>query len=112
MIFHTFLEQFNASPPPQRGEVELAPISKVLTDMIIFVTVSDNPDPHTREGLPHPLRQLLLRDQQILELAMQCVVLPFKQVFSFDDFRTERLRRKPEHAAIHGVAVLAQRLAR
>ena len=29
-----------------------------------------------------------------------------------DDFRTERLRRKPEHAAIHGVAVLAQRLAR
>jgi len=43
---------------------------------------------------------------------MQCVILPFKKVFSFDDFRNERLRRKPEHVAIHSMAVLAQRLAR
>ena len=41
-------------------------IYKVLTDMIIFVTISDNTDPHTREGLPHASRQLLLRDQQVV----------------------------------------------
>ena len=35
--------------------------NQVLTDMILFVTVSDNPDPNTREGLPHLKRQLLLR---------------------------------------------------
>ena len=117
MILHNFLGQFDYSAStvahlPQRSDVDLGPVTKVLTDMIIFVTVSDNPDPNTREGMPHPLRQLLLRDQQILELAIQCVIAPFKKVFSFDDFRTERLRRKPEHVAVHGMAVLAQRLAR
>ena len=40
-------------------------VMQVLTEMIIFVTVSDNVDPYTREGLPHPARQLLLRDQQV-----------------------------------------------
>ena len=49
---------------------------------------------------------------QVLELAMQCVMVPFKAVFSLEDFRSERSRRKPEHVAMHGVAVLAQRLAR
>lgn len=111
-IFRDFLEQFSASPPPLKGEIDLRAICKVLTDMIIFVTISDNLDPNTREGLPHLSRQLLLKDQQVLDLAIECVRVPFVEVYSFADFATERSRRKPENVAIHGMAVLAQRLAR
>jgi len=35
-IFHAFLAQFGASPLPQRAEVDLGPITAVLTDMIAF----------------------------------------------------------------------------
>ena len=115
-IFRSFLEQFsgaNGAAPPHRSQVDLGPITQVLGQMIVFVTISDNPNVHTREGLPHAARQLLLREQQILDLAMQCVNAPFKSTFNFEsDLATPEARRNPANAALYSMAVLAQRLSR
>jgi len=116
-IFRAFLEQFGSGAPgaaaPHRAQVDLGPISQVLGEMIVFVTISDNPNVHTREGLPHAARQLLLREQQILDLAMRCVSAPFKATFCFErDLATPEARRHPANTALHSMAVLAQRLAR
>ena len=42
----------------------------VLTELIVFVTDSDNPDPFTREGIPIVSRQLLLTELQFFDLAV------------------------------------------
>jgi hypothetical protein len=48
-------------------------LERVLTDLVIFCSLSDNPDPMTREGLPKADTQKLLCELGILELSMSIV---------------------------------------
>lgn len=74
-----------ASPdggPPTLLELQqvrdLTQIIKVLSDLILFVTESeDNPDPFTREGLPIVTRQKLLGEQGFIELTVELMKVPF-----------------------------------
>jgi hypothetical protein len=81
-----FLEQFDAQPPPAPMRVDLKPMAKKLTELILFVTSgTENADPLTREGIPVPARQIILREQEVLDRAMQCIVAPFKATFSYEN---------------------------
>lgn len=46
--------------------------SQVIKDLILFTTHDDITDPMLREGIPHPKRQMLLREQHILAFAIKC----------------------------------------
>ena len=48
--------------------------------MITFVSDSENPDHLKREGIPRPGRQLLMREQRLLDSTMSCVQAPFDAV--------------------------------
>ena len=51
---------------------------KVIEELIFFASDSDNPDAMKREGIPLPVRQMLMREQGLLDCAMQCVQAPFE----------------------------------
>jgi len=51
-------------------------LGRVAGELIRFVTVSDNPDPLTREGLPHAARQLILRQRGVLDLVLAAAEAP------------------------------------
>ena len=74
-----FLAQFELQPPPTPTRVDLKPMVKKLGELILFVTTgTENADPMSREGIPVPARQIILREQEVLDRAMQCIVAPFK----------------------------------
>ena len=45
------------SAPPVLQDVKTRRVQKALIDFIMWLTISDNQDPLTREGLPHRQRQ-------------------------------------------------------
>ncbi|KAL1510122.1 hypothetical protein AB1Y20_006454 [Prymnesium parvum] len=73
--FLTFESQFVGEPRP-RENINFAPIIKTTSELIKFVTISDDPNPLTREGLPHSRRQQLLREQLLLDLAFEAGQMP------------------------------------
>ena len=87
-------------------------MTATITDLIYFVTISDILDPILREGLPHLSRQLLLREQQVLDRAMECIQVPFKHHYKFSELSSEKARNKPSVKPLHRMGVLCQRLAR
>lgn len=58
--------------------LKMKAITKTISELICFVTKSDNLDPFTREGMPIDSRQLMLSEQGILKLAIDCVEVPFR----------------------------------
>ena len=73
------------------GKSHLLPmrdLTKTVIELIKFVTKSDNLDPFTREGMPIEQRQLILSEQGILGLAIECVDAPFRAgMYTYDEVR-------------------------
>ncbi|KAL3918330.1 MAG: hypothetical protein SGPRY_006054 [Prymnesium sp.] len=87
--------------------------SQVIKDLILFTTHDDITDPMLREGIPHPKRQMLLREQHILAFAIKCVALPFNaKIFSSEDLDHPSKRVKGPSAELHMMGCLAMRLCR
>ena len=87
--------------------------SQALGELILFATISDNADPLTREGMPHPARQTLLCEQRVLEQCMRCVEVPYAAAapFSYDMVKPAR-RKATGTEGLHAMGELSQRLAR
>ena len=83
-MLRRFIGTFDESPPPDPKAVELGPIADVLADLIRFVTEDTEQDVERREGLPIPARQTMLREQGLMDLAVACMVVPFRKTFDFD----------------------------
>ena len=113
-VFDDFFETICKPGYQKKGiGTDAATLRKALGELILFATVSSNADAFTREGLPHPARQLLLCEQGLLEQCLRCVVVPYVAgtPFSYDDLRAER-RKAAGIEALHEVGVLSQLLAR
>lgn len=87
-----FIGQFRPHPTPERSgspaegrldrsQVDFSQLVRAVSEMIVFVTRSDNPNPYTREGLPHAHRQLLLQELQMIDLALEAIAAPLRSVF-------------------------------
>ena len=61
-----------------RAALEYKPVVQMITELIRFVTISDNPDPYTREGMPIPQRQRMMCELQVLRLCVECLEAPFE----------------------------------
>ena len=110
--FQSFIAQFEGQSLYTRRDLDFKNVTATITDLIYFVTISDILDPILREGLPHPSRQLLLREQQVLDRAMECIQVPFKHHYKFSELSSEKARNKPSVKPLHRMGVLCQRLAR
>ena len=83
----------------ERGSLRFAPATRRLEELIRFATfATDNPDPITREGLPHESRQMILHEQGVLSVAMRCATTPFTSgKFDHDELtRARKNERVPE----------------
>ena len=49
--------------PLTKAQVDFKPLIRLLSDLIVFVTSTEEADPMKREGLPIPTRQTMLREQ-------------------------------------------------
>ena len=78
--FQSFIAQFEGQSLYTRRDLDFKSVTATITDLIYFVTISDILDPILREGLPHPSRQLLLREQQVLDRAMECIQVTLGRV--------------------------------
>lgn len=86
------------------GDVSFKAISRLVSDLIIFVsTDTPNLDAMTREGLPHKPRQMLMREQGLLDISLRCVTAPLDCAF----FTTEDIAGK--HQALHRLSKLFMR---
>lgn len=65
-------------PDGKSHPMPMRTITNTLVELIKFVTKSDNLDPFTREGMPIEQRQLILAEQGVLQLAIECVDAPFR----------------------------------
>ncbi|KAL1529829.1 hypothetical protein AB1Y20_000761 [Prymnesium parvum] len=111
--FIKYFLQFTKSPLPEKDEVDFDAVTSVLSDLIIFVTDDDIYDPKLREGIPFRKRQMLLREQFVLDFAIKCVALPFStRLFSSADLDTASKRSRPPASDLHYMGCLAMRLAR
>ena len=76
-----FIERFVVSQKnkelPRKWSVDLGGVNNALAALILFVTEDTVSDPLLREGLPVRTRQLMLREQSVLDLAVQILTLPF-----------------------------------
>ena len=91
----------------QVGKTELAQVQRVLSELIFFITTNTtNMDALSREGLPQPERQVLVREQHVLDLCMQWLSAPFdaqRSPFTVEDI-------KGGHRQLRTALKLAQRL--
>ena len=99
--FQSFIAQFEGQSLYTRRDLDFKNVTATITDLIYFVTISDILDPILREGLPHPSRQLLLREQQVLDRAMECIQVPFKHHYKFSELSSEKARNKPSVKPLH-----------
>lgn len=110
------------SPPPPfgggtthpRAGLNSRPAIGVLTDLILFVTVSDNHDPFTREGMPVSRRQKMLCELGILKLAVMCVEAPFESgLYEHNEIDAKNLSdASTDVLELRNLSVLAMRLSR
>ena len=76
-----YLAQFEVDAKPADAEatclrkvdVDLDSLINVAGGLITFVTETDEPDPLKRDGRPYERRQILLREQKVLDLVLRCV---------------------------------------
>jgi len=116
--FCGFLAQFGGEPSADAGtplshdEVDFSALIAAVSEMILFVTRSDNPNPLTREGLPHAHRQLLLRELQMLDLALEAIAAPLRATFDSSEISASRAGFTPLGRAATLCMVLARHLLR
>lgn len=91
----SFVGELQRVPPPPREKVDFAPLLAALTNLIVFATRSDNPNPLTREGLPHAHRQLLLRELGVLGLALLAAGALLRPPFSAEQLSSAATNRSP-----------------
>ena len=105
--------------PTAEGSIEsplsMRTITNTVIDLIKFVTKTDNLDPMTREGIPIEQRQLMLSEQGVLQIAIECVQAPFKAgLYSYEDSSCSETKVKLGAAILEheNMGKLAMRLVR
>ena len=76
ITFHAHFETYPKDSPSLDGKSErqqCAGLERVLTDLIMFCSLSNNDNPMTREGIPRHEQQLLLCELLVLERLMSII---------------------------------------
>lgn len=103
-VLESFVERFPASRPVT--SVELRPIQQSLTRLIFFCTDSHEKDPLIREGNPIRPHQKLLRERNVLDLAVELLRVPFQRgIYSCDATLLD-----PDNQSLHHMMCLTYRL--
>lgn len=92
-MFDPLVESVDAQ---QAGHgLDKRPLTQTLSDLICFVTQSDNADPYTREGMPIEKRQRMLAELGVQQLASECAEAPFRAHL----YQYHEVRARTSHAA-------------
>ncbi len=97
----------------ERSACDFKPLIRMLSELIVFVTSTDEPDPMKREGLPIFGRQMLLREQGVFALALMALTEPFQpHLFAIEDIGGHNGHPTGQAMLLKRSMILALRLCR
>lgn len=97
---------------PEEATDIMEPLVGIVSDLIVFVTDTDEVDPLKREGVPILSRQIMLREQGVLDLATLSLTVPFHTAFSRSKFDAAAHESLPWSRALKSAIVLCMCLCR